>query len=352
MNATTVPRRLDDITPEWLSSVLGADVSKVDIRTVLGGTATKVVLDVTYGTPAGLPASMCLKAGMGDHSEQLAQVGIYEAEARFYRDERPHSKVRAPIVFWADWDAERYGAILMEDLARPTVQFANSLAPLTPSDAASGLGNLALLHASRWNSAFLKSAEWLDCLGDPGSRAAEYFTSMSPDAIDDYLHKPRRAAVVPSQLRDARTILDAFRAYVAVSTEGPQTLVHGDAHIGNSYVEHGEVAFADWQTVRRESPAFDVAYFLGSALTTEDRRTHERELIAGYLDELARSGIPSPPTFAEMWRLYRIHMIYGYLAWLTNREEFQPEDFTAVTLERFGAAVVDLDTARLLAATV
>ena len=348
---STIPRQLRDITPDWLSNALGTEVTGVDIRRVHGGTATKVLLDLTYGAATNFPGALCLKAGMGDHTAQMAPVGIYEAEARFYRDERALSGVRAPAAFWADWDDDRYGAVLMEDLTRPTVRFADALSPLTVSEAASGLENLALLHASRWNSPDLHSAAWLDCLGDPGSNAAQYFASIGTGAIDGYLCKPSRADSVPAQLADARTTLDVFWAYVAMSSEGPRTLVHGDAHVGNTYVEHGEVALADWQTVRRESPAFDVAYFLGSALTTEDRRAHERDLITRYLDELARAGVQSPPSFDHMWRLYRIHMIYGYVAWLTNREEFQPEEVTAATLRRFAAAVVDLDTARFLVST-
>ena len=346
-----IPRQLHDITPEWLSTALGTEVTGVEIRRVLGGTATKVLLDVTYGAATETPEALCLKAGMGDHTAQMAPIGIYEAEARFYRHERVLSGVRAPVAFWADWDNDRYGAVLMEDLTRSTVRFAHALSPLTVSEAASGLENLALLHASRWNSPDLDSAAWLDCLGDPDSNAAQYFASISTTAIDGYLRKPTRADAVPAQLADARTTLDAFWAYVALSSEGPRTLVHGDAHVGNTYIEHGEVGLADWQTVRRESPAFDVAYFLGSALTTEHRRAHERDLITGYLDELARAGVQSPPSFDDLWRLYRIHMMYGYVAWLTNREEFQPEEVTAATLQRFAAAVIDLDTASLLAPT-
>lgn len=345
----SIPRQLRDITPEWLSTALGTRVRHVDIRRVLDGTATKVLLDVSYETATKIPEALCLKASMGDHTAQLAPVGIYEAEARFYRDEKALSGVRAPVAFWAAWDTDRYGAVLMEDLTRPTVRFANALSPLTVSEAASGLKNLALLHASRWNSPDLDSAEWLDCLGDRDSKAARYFASMSTAAVDDFLRKPSRADAVPAQLADARTTLDVFWAYVAMSSASPRTLVHGDAHVGNTYVEHGEVSLADWQNVRRESPAFDVAYFLGSALTTEDRRAHERALITDYLDELARAGTQSPPSFDDMWRLYRIHMVYGYVAWLTNREEFQPEDITAATLRRFATAVVDLDTVRLLA---
>jgi hypothetical protein len=348
---TTIPRHVDDITPQWLSSALNTEVDGVAVRDVIGGTATKVLLELSYHTATPLPDALCLKAGLGDHAAQLAPVGIYEAEARFYREDRARSGVRAPVAFWADWDSDRYGAILMESLARPTVRFLDARSPLTASEAASGLENLAVLHASRWNSPDLDSAEWLDCLGDPDSKAAHYFASIDVAAVDDFLRKPSRAEVVPGQLADARVTSDAFRVYVASSSAGPRTLVHGDAHVGNTYIEHDRVSMADWQNVRRESPVFDVAYFLGSSLTTDDRRIHERELIAGYREDLVHAGVQSPPSAEELWWLYRIHMMYGYVAWLTNLEAFQPEDLTVATLQRFATAVVDLDTIALLEST-
>jgi hypothetical protein len=343
-----IPRRLDDITSEWLGDALQTEIAGVDVREVIGGTATKIILAITYRAPSSLPDTMCLKAGMGEHAPMLAPVGIYETEARFFRDEAHHSKVRAPTVYWADVDDQSYGAILMEDLSRPAVRFGSAPVPLSLDKVASALENLALLHAGRWNSPWLESAEWLDHLADPDSKARAYFSTQDAGIVGDYLRKPLRSAVVPAQLRDPQRSLDVFWAFVDVSNQGPQTLLHGDPHIGNTYIDDGVVGLCDWQTARRGSAAFDVAYLLGSSLAPETRRAAERQLLHDYLSALSREGVPSPPTFNEMWHRYRTHMAYGYFAWLTNREEFQPEEITAITLERLACAVVDLDTAAAL----
>jgi aminoglycoside phosphotransferase (APT) family kinase protein len=71
---------------------------------------------------------------------------------------------------------------------------------------------------------------------------------------------------------------------------GP-TDVHGDPHIGNTYLlPSGEVGFLDWQVARRGNWSLDLGYFLQGALTLEDRRRSERDLLAEYRDSL---GLPA-----------------------------------------------------------
>ncbi|TPG36463.1 phosphotransferase [Mycolicibacterium hodleri] len=346
---TVIPQSVDDVTADWLSDVLRCEVAAVDVVDVIGGTATKIVLSITYAGPTSLPSRMCLKAGMGDHAPLLAQVGIYAAEARYFRDEAQNSRVRAPEVYWADLDAEEcYGAILIEDLSRPTVRFGAAAVPLTLDEAASGMENLALLHASRWNSPWLDSAGWLEQLADPESKSHSYFHMQDAAIVGAYLSKPLRKAVVPAELNDAQRSIDLFWAFIGVAREGPQTLLHGDTHIGNVYLESGAVGLCDWQTARRGSPAFDVAYLLGSSLEPDVRRSAEKQLLSDYLGVLVAEGVGAPPSLDEMWHHYRTHMPYGYFAWLTNREEFQPEETTAITLGRLACAVVDLGSASAL----
>jgi aminoglycoside/choline kinase family phosphotransferase len=346
MNAP-VPRRVEDITAGWMSEALCAHVTDVKVNEALGGTATKLLLNVTYKGASSLPQRMCLKAGMGEHAPFMAQVGIYATEARFFRDERRHSKVRAPQVYWAEVDDE-FGAVLMEDLSRPSVRFCSARVPLSAEEAASVLENVALLHAGRWNSEWLARADWLEDYTNPDSKARAYFSMLGPDTVAEFIDKPGRSDVIPAELRSPRRSLDLFWQFVATLGSGPRTMVHGDLHIGNVYFDDGQSGLCDWQVVGRGSPAFDVAYLLGSALTTEVRRKAERELLQHYLQALAGCGVPDPPALEEMWQLYRAHMAYGYFAWLTNPEAFQEADIITEALRRFSCAVTDLQTAGAL----
>lgn len=127
--------------------------------------------------------------------------------------------------------------------------------------------------------------------------------------------------------------------------EGPQTVVHGDPHLGNVFDDHGRTGFLDWGIIMLSTPIRDVSYFLTMAMDVEDRRTHERDLLRHYLD--ARTG-GAPLTFDEAWRAHRIQAAYTvpascqvvtFPADMTEARRIFAEAFLA----RAQAAVDDLD---------
>ena len=73
----------------------------------------------------------------------------------------------------------------------------------------------------------------------------------------------------------------------------PFAVVHGDYRLDNlMFPPAGRGVFAlDWQTVGLAPPGRDLAYFLGTALRSEERRTCESDLVAIYFDELRRRGV-------------------------------------------------------------
>lgn len=338
----TIPRSPEGITASWLSEALHTDVAQARITKVIGGTATKILLALEYSDPGALPPTMCFKGGLGEHAAFMAQVGIYATEALFFRDEHRHSGVRAPEVYWADVDDEMFGAVLMEDLSRPSVRFCDARTPLSSTEVASVLDTVAQLHAGRWNSPWLEATTWLEHFASPDSKGRAYFSMLGPDVIQGFIDQ--RQTALPDELADAQRCIDLFWGFVAGSRTGPQTVLHGDLHVGNVYFDGDAPALCDWQVLGRGSPAFDVAYLMGSALTVADRRSAERELLSHYLQALGAAGVDDVPSDAEMWQLYRAHMAYGLFAWLTNLEVFQDGDIINEVLHRFGSAVIDLDT--------
>jgi aminoglycoside phosphotransferase (APT) family kinase protein len=76
---------------------------------------------------------------------------------------------------------------------------------------------------------------------------------------------------------------------------GPKTVQHGDFRTDNLLFDGrgGAVPMAtvDWQMVTIGAAALDVAYLLTTSLTTEDRRTHERDLLDAYLERLCELGV-------------------------------------------------------------
>ncbi len=123
-------------------------------------------------------------------------------------------------------------------------------------------------------------------------------------------------------------------------------MLHGDAHIGNTYVLPDEsVGFLDWQVVRLGEWSQDAGYFLISSLTMEDRCAHEKELIEGYRQALE---VPEGqrPTSEQAWLRYRASVAYGLAIWLSTlgSDGYQRRDVSLALAQRFGAAFVELET--------
>lgn len=350
---TDIPRTVDDVTPGWVASALAPShpqllLRDVEVVEVIHGTATKVRLELHHDGDSSVPHGLCLKAGLETHSDMTARTGIYANEARFFSEVRDRVGAPAPRWWWAATDeTSQMGAVLMEDLAGPDVRFCHAAQPLTVDEAETALTALASFHAARFGADPKNEWPWLPQMFVDNEGSAGYFRTLGPEVIATELAKSGRGQAVPADLHDPGQIVDWFWRWVATNREGPVSLIHGDAHLGNLYFRGAAPAFCDWQTIRYGRPTLDVAYFLGSALATPDRRAAERALLASYREKLAAAadGVPS---FDEMWFDYRRNMMYGFFAWLTNLDVYQPEHLTVMTIERFASALADLETTKTL----
>jgi Ser/Thr protein kinase RdoA (MazF antagonist) len=155
---------------------------------------------------------------------------------------------------------------------------------------------------------------------------------------------------VPAQIpamTGTELFVDVWARYIRTLTAAPQTLLHGDPHIGNTYVLPDDtVGFLDWQMVRRGNFSLDLGYFLQGGLTIEDRRRHERDLIGEY-----RSALSLPndemPTADEIWLRCRASVAHGLAIWiatLSGGDAWQRPEICLVFAQRYSAAFVDLDT--------
>ena len=145
--------------------------------------------------------------------------------------------------------------------------------------------------------------------------------------------------------------VDIWARYVGTLTRSTQTLLHGDPHIGNTYLlPNDEVGFLDWQMARRGNWSLDLGYFLQGALTIEDRRAGERDLLNEYRGAL---DLPADelPSADEVWLRYRASVAHGLAIWmatLSGGDAWQGADICLALAQRYGAAFVDLQTREAL----
>ncbi len=234
--------------------------------------------------------------------------------------------------------------IVMEDVTRRGADPRDATRPLTLDQVANGLRSLARLHSLFW--------------GLSGTTHPHLAWVQTWEPTEGYLGPLRER--VPAGLDLARgtvrnltaecgtteTIVDSLARFARTLTHGPLTLLHGDAHIGNTYVlPDDDIGFLDWQVVRRGNWSHDVGYFLVSALTVEDRRRSETELVEEYLAAL---DVPSEqrPTSEEAERRYRASPAYGLAVWLATlgAGTAQTREVCLALTERYSAAFVELDT--------
>jgi aminoglycoside phosphotransferase (APT) family kinase protein len=205
--------------------------------------------------------------------------------------------------------------------------------------AAAGLDTLAALHGQSWADERPQRLGVEPLLSDSTEPIMRDFLGALPERF-----AAPRAFAAPVALHEPDRLRAASAAYRAWVQRNAQCVVHGDAHIGNAYVEaDGRVGFVDWQTVALGPWAHDVNYFLVSALDVPDRRAHERELLGHYLKALASFGV-SAPGLDEAWGDYRRATVHGFLGWLCNPDVWQPAEVNTATFARFGMAMIDHDT--------
>ncbi len=159
----------------------------------------------------------------------------------------------------------------------------------------------------------------------------------------------RTADSVPQQVRDlsAREIEDCWIQYIATMEDEPHTLLHGDPHVGNTYVlPDGRVGFLDWQVLHRGHHALDLGYFLQGALTPENRRSGEVELVRIYHDTLELPD-EERPTLEDTWLHYRASASHGLALWMAtaSSDTWQRPEVSLPLARRYAEAFVDLETA-------
>lgn len=215
--------------------------------------------------------------------------------------------------------------------------------PLSVDEVASGLRGLARLHSSYWgfDSASHPTLDWVrPC------RANATFRFLVRLGCSRGI--PRLREHLPDEVASLgpAALVEYWRRQVVTAGQDQPTLLHGDAHVGNTYtLPSGEVGFYDWGVVRQGNWSFDVGYFIVSSLDVADRRDHAAELVETYRTSLA---IPEAelPTAEEAWTRFRASTPYGLAIWITTgaEDQYQASEICANLAHRFAHAFLDLDT--------
>jgi hypothetical protein len=342
-----IPESPEVIHPTWLTGALDerypdVRVVSVEITARHEMTNAHAQLRLGYESPLQLPERMFCKMlpTAPDRRRAIGLTGMGPREAKFYERLAPHVAMRVPDVYAARYDdLDGSFVVLLEDLFDSGCRIPDGTGGVGADAASAALEDLADLHLR---------------FADPERRRAE--AGWVPPPVFD----PSYAATLLAHgLRNHRDRLsDAFAAiaelYVARSVDlhavweqGPATVIHGDPHVGNLFLDRERVGFLDWGLVSVANPLRDASYFIAMALSIDDRRKHERELLRHYLD-FCRANGRAWAGFDDAWRTHRLHAAYTVVA--SCQIAAFPENssqlrwmFSEAFLARAAAAVEDLD---------
>jgi hypothetical protein len=177
------------------------------------------------------------------------------------------------------------------------------------------------------------------------------------DAHPTVVDQPHDSAVTevhtPTHMEESETCVISAHPHVARQSEldaapDDPPVQRGDDRLrcaveaardatGEAVVEHA----------MRGSWAHDVTYTIICSLDVDDRRTHERALLAHYLDCLAAAGV-QPPDPDRAWLEYRRHILHGFAMATPSALDQQSEETTATKARRCQLAAADHDILRTL----
>ena len=358
-----VARTIDDVpisgatvTTEWLTAVLcrnapGAHVVSFSNPGGSSGSTERMALRVTYdeaGQRAGLPTELFTKSATA-FSQRLLTGGsdVIHGEEHFFMGLRDKTTMEAPRGYWAKADDRSWRSIaIMEDIAATRgARFVGPTERLSREQMHDIVTTLACMHGQLWEDPAINVLHTL----------REYIqrtTAMVALRDRAEVGMERAKHEIPAGLQgQADRIYNATVASLGIGTDQmPQTLLHGDAHVGQTYVTgEGRMGYADWHHCLRGGWAYDFAYCVNSACEPEDRREWERGLMETYLKALAEYGGVAP-SFDEAWLAYRQQCFWPFVAWVFTigrawyQPEMQPVDRCLAIIRRTGAAIDDLDS--------
>jgi aminoglycoside/choline kinase family phosphotransferase len=280
--------------------------------------------------------------------------GANEMSANGYRNELDFYRLLAPLVR-ARLPRCYYGAIdetglpfvlLLEDLA-PAVQ-GDQIPGCDVAEADAAVRNLADAHGPLWDHPALESFGSSSATSDPGL-LVQYLSWGTDEFVKRYEDR-----LPSSHVHVLRSFCDLSRGFRA-NQPAHRSVQHGDYRLDNLLFrrEVGETtcAVVDWQTACVGAPGHDLAYFVATGLTIENRRAHERALVASYGERLRTHAVAR--TDDQLWQDYRFGQGHGVIisvlgAVVAERTDRGDDMFMAMT-ERVCTAIEDLGSLELYA---
>jgi hypothetical protein len=341
-----IPAQVSELTAEWFSEVLQTDVGAVDVVDAHSGTTGRARVRLNAGGDVPDTLFVKLQPFDQDQRELLRQVGLGVAEARVYANVGGELPVRVPRVWHSAYEpAQGAFVMVLEDLTASGCRF-----PATSDDDILGVAHstveeLAKLHAAygQRELPWLRTAEGMRRKPDDPKVAARrtMFIKLALDQFGDEM---------PSVFRRLSELyIERCYDVITLFNQGEHTLIHGDSHIGNLFVDNGRTGFYDWAVASRAPGMRDVAYFMCNSVPADMRRAEQDALLSQYRSTLESHGTTlDAATAGEQYRLFSVYSWIAATSTAAMGSKWQPIEIARPAMIRTTEAIDDLDVVGLL----
>ena len=348
-----------EITAEWMRQALAAggvsaaaEIAAVEVERLSDvvnalGSLYRCRLTVRDGGPAD-PASVIVKLPGADAlALRFARwMSLHRREFLFYRDVAGQGCVRAPALYYGNFDERSHRFVLvLEDLGG--MEAVPQSAGLDGGRAREAVREIAGLHGRFWEAA-----------GDPALSACGNFLSTGECRIMQTVY----LLTLPAALErfddlfsaETRRLAEAFGlripAHFAAVSAGPKSVVHGDYRADNMLFGGGreEPAVIDWQGFGIGCGMYDVAFLLGTSVSSELRRRIEGDALDEYHAIVLHAGAENYSREA-CWLSYRQNMLGTLMPMVIGCGALEMSDPEMVSqsrelLSRVLSAIEELDS--------
>ena len=315
-----IPEIAEDITAEWMRRALAAggaggapefdalEVGKLsDVVNALGN-IFRCRLTTADGAPAD-PASVIVKLPTSNAlAFRFAKwMALHRREHIYYRDIAPHTEMRVPKLLYGDLDPRSHRFVLvLEDLGG--MKAIPQIEGVGVERARRAIGALAEFQGRFW-----------EATGDPALANCGAFLTTGGSRIMQSLYLLTLPVALqrfsghfpPDTRRRAVEFGPKIAAHFAATAKGPRTVVHGDFRGDNVLFDSAggdDFAVIDWQGCGIGCGMHDVAFFLSTSVSIDERRQVERDAVGDYHKIVRRAGAGGY-TFEDAWRSYRQNLL-------------------------------------------
>ncbi len=346
MTDLSFPITPEVITADWLTSALttsvpGAEVTRVEVLDQHSGTTGRAKLGLKYLSDVGGPDTVFVKLPPFDEEQRqlVARTDMGRKEARFYAGVgAAEAPLRIPKAYYAAFGDEPTDYIMvLEDLEASGCIFTSRLDTHADRFGLQLIESLARLHIHFWQDPrFDTELSWLT---EPSGsiQGAELVLSA---------HEQFKAEFPPILGELAHLFYDNHDRIRELWAEGAHTLIHGDTHAGNQFVDGDTIGLYDWAVVSKYSNLRDIGNYLGSSCPTEIRRSEGEGWLRRYHQLLSDAGVVSTD-FDALFSRFRIAVLYSLVTSATTAamgSKWQPIAVGKRGMANAIASCADLDT--------